>query len=366
MADCASSLSRFLLAGYCGCWALNTSSPTKASTCGTMACIMTWSSATSLRQASRSRLSGRIVWRLPDWACLAISKALANLPEGTPVAEIRIEDADGASESFVLKAGADTAEGQWNATTSHPQPAKRQPWPREQAGWDYLTQLELSAPALPERLMVRSLLPTGTFVLRGITLLDDRTGAHAALTLPSDADFQRVHSGDVKIYRAMDTLPRAYLVGQATEVADDSGALAVLADAAFDPADRVVLLGPELAAAGLSNEVQAIKPAAANGRVSVDRFEPERVALQVDLPAPGVLVLSDSWYPGWQATVDGEPVPVLRANLLFRAVVLPAGVHDVVFEFKSASLRTGFMAALAAALVLLALLVFAWIRAKRG
>ena len=169
-----------------------------------------------------------------------------SLPAGTPVAEVRVEGGDGADEIFVLRAGADTAEGQWTAAAAHPQPDSRQPWPREQGGWDYLARHELSTPITPKRLVVRNLAPTGTLVLRGITLLDDRTGTHAALTLPSDGDFQRVHSGDVKIYRSLDSLPRAYLVGQTTRVADDAAALAALADAEFEPADKVVLFEPEI------------------------------------------------------------------------------------------------------------------------
>ena len=281
------------------------------------------------------------------------------------MAEVRVEGGDGTEQTFVLQAGADTAEGQWTAAASHPQPDSRQPWPREQAGWDYLARHKLSTPITPKRLVVRNLAPTGTLVLRGITLLDDRTGTHAALTLPSDGDFQRVHSGDVKIYRALDALPRAYLVGQTTLVPDDAGALAALADAAFEPADKVVLFEPEITSAGLSDELQSIKPAASAGRVTVSSYEPERVALQVDLPAPGVLVLSDSWYPGWRATVDGQPLSVLRANLLFRAVVVPAGVHDVVFEFEPDGLRAGVAAALSAGLVLAGLLVTAAILARK-
>ena len=288
-----------------------------------------------------------------------------SLPAGTPVAEVRVEGGDGTVQTFVLQAGVDTAEGQWTTAVAHPQPDSRQPWPREQAGWDYLARHELATPITPKRLVVRNLAPMGTLVLRGITLLDDRTGTHAALTLPSDGDFKRVHSGDVKIYRTLDALPRAYLVGQTTFVPDDAGVLAALADGAFEPADKVVLLEPEVASAGLSDELQLIDSAASTGRVTVNSYEPERIALQVDLLAPGVLVLSDSWYPGWRATVDGQPVSVLRANLLFRAVVVPAGVHDVVFEFVPDGLRAGAAAALLAGLVLAGLLVTATILARK-
>ena len=173
-----------------------------------------------------------------------------------------------------------------------------------------------------------------------------------------------MHSGDVKIYRALDTLHRAYLVGQATLVPDEAEALAALADVdSSRPARWCSLSLKSQAPVSLTRFVRLSRqPPRATS--TVNRYEAERIALQVDLPAPGVLVVSNSWYPGWRATVDGQPVPMLRANLLFRAVALPAGVHDVIFEFKPTGGRAGLVIALVAGLVLFALVVVALIRRR--
>ena len=56
------------------------------------------------------------------------------------------------------------------------------------------------------------------------------------------------------------------------------------------------------------------------------------LTVEVDGPA-GFLVVSDTWLRGWSATLDGESVPVLRANYAFRAVGVPAGRHEVVFRY---------------------------------
>jgi uncharacterized membrane protein YfhO len=58
------------------------------------------------------------------------------------------------------------------------------------------------------------------------------------------------------------------------------------------------------------------------------------VVVESDAAAPGYVVLNDPWHPWWRATVDGQEAPILRANVLFRAVAVPAGRHVVRFEFK--------------------------------
>jgi uncharacterized membrane protein YfhO len=57
----------------------------------------------------------------------------------------------------------------------------------------------------------------------------------------------------------------------------------------------------------------------------------------VDAPADGYLVLNDPYHPWWRASVDGRDAPILRANVLFRAVPVPAGRHRVEFAFEPLS-----------------------------
>ena len=95
----------------------------------------------------------------------------------------------------------------------------------------------------------------------------------------------------------------------------------------------------EAADAGLTAPVSgADRPIVAARSVS---NEPSQVVIEADASEPGMLVLTDTFYPGWVARVDGEPREILRANYLFRAVSLEAGRHRVVFRYQPWSFRLG-------------------------
>jgi uncharacterized membrane protein YfhO len=78
------------------------------------------------------------------------------------------------------------------------------------------------------------------------------------------------------------------------------------------------------------------------------------------LPQPGVLVLADTSYPGWQATVDGRAVEVYRANYAYRAVLLEAGAHEVVFRYRPLSMLAGAWISAVASLSALAAAIMSW------
>ena len=94
-------------------------------------------------------------------------------------------------------------------------------------------------------------------------------------------------------------------------------------------------------------------------------YEPERVLLEVDSDGPGVVVLTDLHYPGWEVRVDGAPRELLRVNYLFRGVEVGAGPHRVEFRFAPASLRVGAVVT-ALSLSLLAAGLLAGARRRRA
>ena len=76
----------------------------------------------------------------------------------------------------------------------------------------------------------------------------------------------------------------------------------------------------------------------ATGAAAITAADDDVVTIAVEAPAAGILVLHDLYYPGWEARIDGAPSPVLRADLLFRGVAVPAGHHTVQFRFHPFSL----------------------------
>jgi hypothetical protein len=99
--------------------------------------------------------------------------------------------------------------------------------------------------------------------------------------------------------------------------------------------------------------------------VRIERYEPERIDIKVQAGAPAVLALSDLFYPGWEATVDGKPAEILRANYLMRALAISPGAHEVRFLYRPASFRSG-MAVSAVGGLAIAFLVFLHVRSRKS
>jgi hypothetical protein len=131
---------------------------------------------------------------------------------------------------------------------------------------------------------------------------------------------------DLTITRLLDARPRAYWSGSYRLTRDEAEALAVLR--APEGGDVITIqAGPGLTEATTPEPVP-LRPAA------ISHYEPDRVVIRVDAPSEGWLVLSDRHDPAWAATVDGRETPIHRANVMVRAVRVPAGSHEVVFTYR--------------------------------
>jgi hypothetical protein len=150
-------------------------------------------------------------------------------------------------------------------------------------------------------------------------------------------------------------VPRAFVTYR-TQTAPENRDLLLTAMSAptFDPLAQSFVEGPPPFAQA------ADAPPRGQAAVFVTDDEAE-IELEVSLERPGLVVLADSYYPGWRATVDGADAPIVATNHLFRGVPAPAGTHRVRFTYEPASVRIGALLSAAG------LLVVAWLGlARRG
>lgn len=187
-----------------------------------------------------------------------------------------------------------------------------------------LASLSLSEPGSPTALRIET---EDASTLLALTLVDTRT--EDFMQYPFGA-WSRVLSSDVKLYENTQWHPRAFVVHDIQQVPDTwagtEDALDLMRDPAFDPFTKVIVSGDE--AQLPEPELTAISDA------TVTAYSDTRVEVQVSARAPGMLVLSDAYFPGWYARVGAESADVYRANVMFRAVQVPAGESLVVFEFS--------------------------------
>jgi uncharacterized membrane protein YfhO len=98
--------------------------------------------------------------------------------------------------------------------------------------------------------------------------------------------------------------------------------------------------------------------------VEIVHRDPNSVTLRAQLARPAYVVLLDRYDPNWQATLDGGPAPVLRANQIFRAVYAGAGVHEIRFEYHQRGFRLGMIISLLTAAILAVLYCEPWARLR--
>jgi len=166
---------------------------------------------------------------------------------------------------------------------------------------------------------------------------------------------------EIDVYRNTAVLPRALLVTGAQVVDDHAAAWEAIHAPEFDPRQTVVLergqVGDwglevggwrlEIGDCGLEVGGWRLEIGDCGSHVSFVRYGLNEVELAVRAPVSGGwLVLSDVYYPGWRAEVDGAPAEVLRADYVFRAVLLPPGEHTVRMEFAPWTWRVGLAVSL--------------------
>lgn len=162
---------------------------------------------------------------------------------------------------------------------------------------------------------------------------------------------------ELKVLENREALPRAWIVHSARQVGSKEEALDLLSAEQVNPKETALLedAPPEMS--------QPDDPS--TDRAAVTDYGANRIELESSTGAPGLLVLSEVYYPAWKAYVDGEPVPVYLTDHLLRSVPVPEGEHTVELRYESWTLRLGMAISLVMSATLIALTIIVVVSRRR-
>lgn len=163
-----------------------------------------------------------------------------------------------------------------------------------------------------------------------------------------DAAFELIEQQDnFRYYRFLDFKPRTYLVEAVVEVPDTVQAAEVLAAPNFDYWNMAVVVGEM--GLGQGAELGPAETAAVVGRTA------NSITIKATAEQPRLLVLADTFYPGWQVKIDDIPAEIWQTNVSLRGVVVPPGSHTITMQFRPPTFYAGLSIS-----VLTGLVVFLW------
>lgn len=301
----------------------------------------------------------------------------AEVPDGTEVARVFVTDVYGAVHTGSLLAGRDTSEWAYDCPDVRPvvrharanvfrsYPTNRETGPCE--GREFVARLPLKDGMNVRRVELRWTGPAGSIAIKRMSLINEQTGRSLPVNpvAGSLADAARWHHvediGDTSVYENLRAMPRAWLVPEVARVTTEEALVAVRSSRmpdgrTYEPSRTALVEAP------LVFKTTHVDPAAGAQVVLADSSQME---VHTSSLAPSFLVLSDVYYPGWQATIDGTPTRLFEANVVLRGVMVPAGGHVIRLEFVPTSIYRGAALSVISFLVLIALLLRAGAGSQR-
>jgi hypothetical protein len=302
--------------------------------------------------------------------------AAVDVQQDTPVAELELYGPNAESVARAqLLAGRDTMEWSWDNAGARPHVRHQRV---EVAGLAFegsggnserllsFASVHLDQPVAASTLVIRAILPSGELAVFGGGVVDDQ-GSIQQLFGRTKAKYRPIYSdAEMRIFENTAALPRAFLVTRARWAPSIGASLEEMSQRPFDPRQEVIL------AADTAHEIAAhLPPPSAgavfpNGRADIIAYGANGIRLRTTSSTDALLIVSDTYYPGWRAFVDGQEAPLVRGDLLFRVVPVDAGEHDVELRFEPASVRWGLLVSGVALLCALGVLIVAGRARARG
>jgi hypothetical protein len=313
-----------------------------------------------------------------------------NVPDGTPVATVTVAGRGGERTTRTLRAGSDVSDAHFGVTGVTERMKHRQAvtFARRDEGAaagytaTYVTQLDFGREIEASHLEFATPPMHGWWVLNRATILEGSSTPtpirlpNASLDMPGrwrelrrirtsrQTDRGEDHDGPGEdgfvVYENLQALPRAWMVTEVIALSDTDGLAALQTSrrpdgSMFDPAVTAFTdsSGGVRASPGGNNLVRmtSVGDGLLRARVATDHG--------------GLLVVSENWYPGWTADIDGVPAAVVRTNYTLMGVTVPPGVHQITLRFRPASLAIGAGISGATALVLAVAWVLDWRKSRR-
>lgn len=152
-----------------------------------------------------------------------------------------------------------------------------------------------------------------------------------------------------KVFENLNVAPRAFFASEYRTFSNNDEFEKLFFAKSFNPS-RTILL--EKKVPDLPSRIPGV------GTVQVLSYKPNKVAFMTQHSESSLLFLSDTYFPGWKAYVDGKSTEIYRADYAFRAIVVPAGKHTVTFVYKPLSFTIGAITSVSSTMVLFMMLVY--------
>lgn len=166
-------------------------------------------------------------------------------------------------------------------------------------------------------------------------------------------NLKMIYDRDLKVYENETALPKAYIVFEKETADSITEAREKFYDENFDPRSAVTVEGM-----GTLNDIVPPSDNKSFVAAKVLSYKPQEVLVESETEKDGVLVLSENFYPGWKAYIDGKRTEIYPANVLFRGVDLPKGAHKIRFVYEPRWFWPSLIISLSTLMILIAVVIF--------
>jgi hypothetical protein len=272
------------------------------------------------------------------------------VPDQSEVLRVSVSDIDGGVYTKSLVAGRDTAEWSYDCRIIQPQMQHRratvfndypaQMYDEPCTGHQYVTMLRLDITKEINSVQFQWMGRSGVAIIEKVSLIDEqaKTSSPVDLTLLDGNRWHYTETQDEsRILENLRAMPRVWLVPEVIKVAPEE-ALKIIKSSrmtdgrTFDPRQTALVEEPLTLA-------EKNMDTTASARVS--SLSADTMDVYTHSTSPSFLVTSDAYYSGWNATLDGKPIAIYRADYAIRGVSVPVGDHIIHFEFRPKSFYFG-------------------------